>query len=477
MKSLKIKIAGLILTAGLLISGTIDLNELFNYSNQNKPDFISDALDNVPGNNTMDDKIATLGRVLFYDKKLSSNNNVSCASCHEQEHAFGLIPLQGVGVNGLSLRRPMRLVNLRQREEFEGFFWDERAFSLEDLATIPIKDHIEMGYSGEHGDPTFDDLLIKLSQIDYYDQLFTFAFGDNTIDEDRISKSLAQFLRSIQSYDSKFDIGYESVGGNEFGTNITTDFPNFTTEENQGKLLFMTDPILQSDIRIGGGVGCFHCHSGPNFHFVVEKSNNGVITEINGDEVLNITKSPTLRDVFGPDGSLNGPLFHNGQAATFNELLDHYNMIVQNPNIDIRLSPNSFGRNLNLTIQERNQLEAFAKTLTGTDIYTNEKWSNPFDENGEIEIIGGTVNTAFYTKKKGLEVLPNPAKDYITVRGADGNKMLLNIFSTDGSLVMTAPTTVGQRINVSELANGIYLINLHSLDNTLVLSQRIVKTF
>ena len=118
-----------------------------------------------------------------------------------------------------------------------------------------------MGYSGENGAPDINDLMLEMEDVDYYDQLFTFAFGDNAITEDRMAKALAQFLRSIQSYDARFDVGYEAVGGNVSGQNLDVDFPNFNSEENLGKLLFVTDPVLEGGERVAGGVGCFHCHS------------------------------------------------------------------------------------------------------------------------------------------------------------------------------------------------------------------------
>jgi len=94
---------------------------------------------------------ATLGRVLFYDKQLSANGAIACASCHKQEFAFSDTAQQSVGLNGgLTGRHSMRLVNSRFADEVR-FFWDERASSLEDQTTQPIQDHVEMGFSGENG--------------------------------------------------------------------------------------------------------------------------------------------------------------------------------------------------------------------------------------------------------------------------------------------------------------------------------------
>ena len=478
MNDTKLKILALFLFSFVLISGTIDLTTLFNYSGSNIPNNIDEDIDSSPLNNQMDDKVATLGRVLFYDKKLSVNNSVSCASCHKQELAFGLEELQGTGANGLSIRRPMRLLNLRiYSTPFKGLFWDERSNGLENLVTQPIKDHIEMGYSGaEEDSPDFDDLIAELEDVDYYNELFTFAFGDNSITEERISKALSQFLRSIESYDSKFDEGFAMVNGTPTGENIELDFPNFTEDENTGKMLFSTDAIKDIDgARIGGGLGCFHCHTVPTFTFAPESGNNGIITEIEGGEVFNITKSPSLRDIFGPSGALNGPLFHNGQAATFNEVLDHYNDI--SPTmimLDHRMDEN--GTPLNLTAEERLQVEAFIKTLTGSDIYTNEKWSNPFDSNEEIEIIGGTLSSLFALENgNSVKIYPNPAQNFITVDGINSRTYYGEINSMTGQKVWQGKLYTNQGIDISAFSKGIYSLSLWNASNKPMIKSKFIK--
>jgi cytochrome c peroxidase len=473
----KSKLLTLLLLSFIWMSGIIDLDDLFNYSVSNIPDNIDMGIDSAPLDNLMDDKVATLGRVLFYDKKLSSNNSVSCASCHKQELAFGVAELQGTGVNGHTPRRPMRLLNLRISETpFEKVFWDARAGSLEELATQPIKDNLEMGYSGQEGSPHFGDLIVQLEGVDYYEELFTFAFGDNTITEERISKAIAQFVRSIESYDSKFDSGFEMVEGTALNENIELDFPNFTPEENLGKTLFISDAIKDDDeVRIGGGVGCFNCHSVPSFTFSSEGNNNGVITEIEGTEVLNIIRAPSLRDVFGPSGSLNGPLFHNGQAATFNELLDHYNDVSSTIAVaDNRLKLN--GIPLNLTSEERQQLEAFVKTLTGSDIYTNEKWSDPFDINNEIEIIGGTVSNKFTIDYgNNITVYPNPAESFIGIEGMNELNYYGEIYSIDGLQVWQGTIHTDKKINISTFPKGIYSLSLFDDSKNLVSRNKFIK--
>lgn len=201
---------------------------LENYAAQGKPAYVNK--DNT-GANAIMDKAATLGRVLFYDKNLSTNNTVACASCHKQEFAFGDTAISSLGVeNGRTERHSMRLINTRYANEAK-FFWNERAASLETQTTMPIVDHLEMGFSGQTGRGNITSLITKLNGIGYYKDLFTLAYGDATITEARMQTALAQFIRSIQSFDSKYDIGRAQVG------NDAAPFPNFTAQENAGKAL------------------------------------------------------------------------------------------------------------------------------------------------------------------------------------------------------------------------------------------------
>lgn len=351
----------------------LNLNNLFNYANQTIPNYITK--DNSAGN-TINDKIATLGRVLFYDKNLSSNNSISCASCHKQEFAFGDNVVASTGVNGSTRRHSMRLVNSRFATESH-FFWDERALTLEQQTTMPIKDHGEMGFSGLNGDLSFNDLLVKLGNINYYKELFQFAYGNQEITENKIQTALAQFIRSIQSFDSKYD------SGRALAPNDGAPFSNFTQQENQGKNLFLTPPTFDaSGSRTGGGLGCAGCHRAPEFDIDPASKNNGIIGTIAGTGIdITNTKAPSLRNLVKNDGTINGQLMHTGVITSLQAAIGHYgtiNIAPGNTNLDPRLTPNGVGQQLNLTQNEVNAVIAFLRTLSGTDVYTNAKWSNPF---------------------------------------------------------------------------------------------------
>ena len=349
-----------------MFAGVIDLNNLANYSKQDLPAYI--RKDNTLGN-SISDKGATLGRILFYDKELSIDRSLSCGSCHKQVSGFGDTKLQSDGANGgLTGRHSMRLINSRFSTERK-FFWDERANSLEEQTTMPIQDHAEMGFSGQNGNPDLNDLLSRLQAIDYYRELFTFVYGDSVVSEIRIQNSLAQFIRSIQSFDSKFDIGLSQAN------NLNANFSNYTASENQGKQLFLSPPNQS-------GAGCQGCHRAPEFDIDPNTRNNGIIATI-GSPVLDVTntRAPSLRDVVGQNGNSNGQLMHDGSLTSLAAVIDHYNLITTNPannNLDNRLRVGGQVQSLNLTQTEKDNLVAFLKTLSGTDVYTNQKWSDPF---------------------------------------------------------------------------------------------------
>ncbi|MCB9839068.1 MAG: cytochrome-c peroxidase [Phycisphaeraceae bacterium] len=393
-RSLHPHAAGALLGAGLSVALTgvaaaqvIDLNNLDNYANQPIPAYITKQ-NTTPGN-PITDEGATLGRILFYDVRLSSNDTVACASCHRQERAFSDLPDASIGVNGTTGRHSMRLVNSRFGTE-RRFFWDERANTLEDQATMPIQDHNEMGFSGANGDPGIGDLIAKLEATSEYPALFEFVFGDSAITESRMQLAMAQFMRSIQSFDSKYDAGRAVSPGDG------PPFPNFTINENNGKQLFLAPPAFgPGGQRIGGGAGCAGCHRPPEFDIDPLSLNNGVIGAIGGGTDITVTRSPTMRDLINPDGTANAGFMHTnlgGTGAPVNAAINHYNngiiLAPVNTNLDPRLTPGGSPQRLNLTPANVNDMAAFLRTLTGSNVYTDPKWSSPFTPDGSLTILG-----------------------------------------------------------------------------------------
>lgn len=276
---------------------------------------------------------------------------------------------------GVTGRHSMRLINTAYARETR-FFWDERAASHEAQESQPLQDHNEHGFSGVDGRPDLDDLIEKLEALTYYQELFTLAFGDPNITEERLQLALAQFTKSVVSFDSRYDIGRAQVNNNG------ADFPNFTAEENAGKDLFM-------DGTQGGGAGCDSCHGAPEFDLAPNRDHHGVVGVANDSTAVDFTntRSPTLRDLVAPDGTPNGPFMHDGSLATLRAVLEHYDEVVV-PNgvndtqfrntIDGRLIDGGNLQSLGFTDTQLDQLEAFLRTLTGVAVYEDAKWSDPF---------------------------------------------------------------------------------------------------
>ncbi|MFM7357222.1 MAG: cytochrome-c peroxidase [Sediminibacterium sp.] len=351
----------------------INPNNWTDYAGTKPPTYI--IKDNSP-NNPINNAKATLGRVLFYDKNLSVTNTISCGNCHQQNFAFSDTALASNGVlGGTTDRHTMRLINSRYSVE-PRFFWDERAATLEAQTTQPIVAHNEMGFSGQTGRGNLATLLTKLQGIGYYKELFTAVYGDANITENRMQESLAHFIRSIQSFDSKYDAGRTQVN------NDRTNFPNFSAEENLGKSLFIDPPQFDANsLRITGGLGCNTCHQAPEFDIAPNSRNNGVIAPLSGSaQDLTNTRAPSLRDLVDNSGLANGPMMHNGKFRSLEAVVNHYASGIQNnSNLDPRLRPNGTAvQQLNLQPGELQAIIAFMKTLTGKNVYTDKKWATPF---------------------------------------------------------------------------------------------------
>ena len=334
----------------------------FNYANPAlPPNFLVQPVlgqDNTPANNVVTDPIAALGRVLFYDKRLSLNQTVSCSSCHQAARGFSDGRQFSVGFNGgLTGRNSMGLSNARWYLR-KAMFWDERAASVEAQVLQPIQNAVEMGM-------TLPGLVARLSGEPFYATLFTSAFGAPDVTSDKISRALAQFVRSIISTRSKFDAG------------IPLGFANFTPEENRGRQIF------------NGQVGnCVTCHGSDNFVPGPNINNNGLefpyvdlgrggITGLPQDNGL--FKVPSLRNI-----ELTAPYMHDGRFATLEQVVEFYNSgVVDNPNLSPPLRNPPPGpptpRRLNLSPQQKADLVAFLKTLTDTNVTTEPKLQDPFN--------------------------------------------------------------------------------------------------
>jgi cytochrome c peroxidase len=315
---------------------------------------VARRFDNTPADNPVTDHGATLGRVLFYDTRLSANNTISCSSCHVQKNAFVDPNRSSKGFDGKRTdRHAMTLGNLRYYTRGR-FFWDERATSLEEAVVVPIQSKTEMGQD-------LTQLTEMLAKDKHYPALFQKAFGDAKITPERTAKALAQFLRSMVSYQSKYDEGRAKAGS------VRDDFENFTVQENRGKALFLSN--------------CAVCHlPGQDAHFFpLAPANNGLDADHKntdggvGDITLKghdvgLFKAPSLRNV-----ERTAPYMHDGRFDTLEKVIDHYSKEVKpHANLDPRM------HRLNFTDSEKAALVAFLKTLTDQKFLTDPKFSDPF---------------------------------------------------------------------------------------------------
>ncbi len=301
----------------------------YQYGNQALPVHVANALaatNNTPVTNPITNDGATLGRVLFYDTKLSANNTISCGSCHKQNQSFSDSAILSIGFKGGKTdRHSMQLLNVSFYRSGK-MFWDERANTLEEQVLQPIQNTTEMGL-------TLSELVTKVSAQTYYPDLFQKAFGSTQVTSDKIAKALAQFIRSIVTYQSKYDQVKQGLAG-------------FTADEAEGENLFLTR----------GNITCANCHTPPMFitsdplrPFGLPDANDAGINN------QNRFKSGSLRNIIN-----TAPYFHNGSVPSLNAMF--------NGNIPAH----------GAAPQDRPKLIAFLQTLTDQSILTDIRFSNPF---------------------------------------------------------------------------------------------------
>ena len=342
------------------LQATLSLSEDLPDYNLFEPYYLSDPL--APDINSGQ---AVLGRVLFYDKALSRNQEVSCASCHQQNHAFADPVAFSEGFNGeLTRRNAFALGSVFSSFQTYGspeaqLFWDNRASTIHEQILETLQNPVEMGM----------DMALVLSRVrekDYYSILFDKAYGTKEVTEQRLLTAIAAFINSIKFVNTRFDAGKEEQ-------NATSPKPdtlsNFTASENLGMNLFETH--------------CASCH-GENHFRTGQSANNGLdgvyadqgIGELtNLADEMGVFKVPLLRNI-----ELSAPYMHDGRFETLEEVVEHYNSGLQNhPNLHPELKDFSGSpKKLNLRDEEKKAIVDYLKTLTDTKIVNDERFSDPF---------------------------------------------------------------------------------------------------
>jgi len=299
-----------------------------------------------PANNPYSEEKASLGRVLFYDPRLSGSNQIACASCHDPELGWTDNRKLSFGHDRqLGSRNAMTIMNVAYAKSL---FWDGRAASLEDQAKMPIEDMREMH---EH----IDIATEKIVKIKGYESLFEKAFGNKKITKDRIAKAIATFERTVISPPSRFD---RFIDGEKDA---------YTDDEVMGLHLFRTK------------AQCMNCHN--SGYFSNNRFENNGTSLLNSEEedlgqylITNKTSDvgkfrvPTLREV-----TKTGPWMHNGSFNTLAEVIQLYNTGNPEPyknrstmhhGITLNSEKSDMLKLLYLTKEEMLQLEAFLGTLS-----------------------------------------------------------------------------------------------------------------
>lgn len=333
-----------------------DVNYSFNYQN-----FSTGGV--IPG---VTNGGARLGRVLFYDKRLSLNNTVACGTCHKQNIAFSDNVALSNGFNGGKTgRNSMPIINPQQSK---GFFWDHRTQKLQDMVLQPIRHEVEMGLDNT------EFLVKKLEATTFYPRLFNEAFGSSEITREKIGSALAQFINAMFSQQTRAD----KAGVLNGGWNILPGI--LTTDEIKGSNLFQQK-------------GCEGCHAGINLRGWGEEGFANIgLDEVYADKGLGALMSdptldghfkiPSLRNV-----ELTAPYMHDGRYKTLEEVVEHYNSAIKySSTLSLELrewdpvsgQPLEKALRLNLTEDEKRCLVAFLKTLTDHTFISDPKFSDPF---------------------------------------------------------------------------------------------------
>ncbi len=282
-----------------------------------------------PADNKWTQARSDLGKMLFFDPRLSGNGTISCASCHNPMLGWSDGLVKAIGINGSRLGRASPVVTNTAYNYLQ--MWDGRKKDLEDQVTAPMEATAEM-----HTD--FEATIHFLNHNKGYKKAFSQAYPGEKISQKTIAKAIASFERTIISNNSPFDRWLKG------------DKNAMTAQQINGFKLFV-DPNKGN---------CEICHSAPNFvddgfHNIGVKGDDvGRYALLKVKVLKGAFKTPTLRDI-----SLSAPYFHNGTAKTLKEVMEHYNRGGDNKeNLDPNIHP------LNLSEQEMDDIVAFMQALT-----------------------------------------------------------------------------------------------------------------
>jgi cytochrome c peroxidase len=306
----------------------------------------------------------TIGRVLFYDTRLSENNSISCASCHKQSHGFADDAAFSTGFQGKKTGRNAIAITSSPNNIFfftacspiveKPLFWDGRESNLSHMVIMPLLNHVEMGVLNS------DHIVDRVNSVSYYRELFSKVYGTSEININLISECLATFVNTIANTNSKFD-------------KVSAGHSTFSALEQEGSELF------------NNVYPCGSCHSTQNFY-----GDNTTFRNIGLDQSpvdqgraaitgnpsdIGSFKVPSLKNVAN-----TAPYMHDGRFNTLEDVLDHYSHGIQNdPNLDSNLKNNDGTPvQLQITDHQKRALIAFLSTFSDFNSMSDENLSDPF---------------------------------------------------------------------------------------------------
>lgn len=335
----------------------------FNY-NIDYPNYINTFV-----NTNIDYNRATLGRVLFYDKSLSSDKSVSCATCHKQELAFSDNVAFSPGAEGkVTTRNSIALgsvINFRLYygdEVFNGipFFWDNRANTIQEQSRGTLANPNEMNMH-------MSQVQSRVNSLEYYKPLTKKAYGKETLSQEEILDAIAEFTNSITNYNTKFDKSLDVYFNQTRSTSVQgISLANFNAEENRGKDLYLSN--------------CASCHGTVAGRPGKTEGNNGLYANYKDlgmgaiDGGTPRFKIPTLRNIL-----LTAPYMHDGSLKTIDDVLEHYSSGIKNTvGLNQELKTGNEPKRMAFSESDKKALKAFFATMTDDVVTSDPKFADPF---------------------------------------------------------------------------------------------------
>ncbi len=445
--------------SGDRVAGTMKTNEdewilelpdvLDNYSTVEIPEhysFYDEYMPTDPIAPEITDAGATLGRVLFYDRNLSSDRTISCGSCHQQANGFtDAVPLS-TGAEGAEGRRNTLALADIGFSFYPALYWDEREVELERTVLVEFQSSNMMKM-------TLDELLARVDEADYYPELFASAFGDSEVTTERIANAVAQFIASMKVVNTELD-----------RVIVEDDWSN---ELLAGKEMFKSHCMSCHTTIVPEANAELLVPSLPFFAQMIGPHNNGLYEDYGEDQGVGILsgspadngifKTPTLKNI-----ALTAPYMHDGSIASLEDVIEFYSDgVYPHPNAEMNTSPYLFPLDLpqpflgfDFSESDKQNLLLFLQSLTDQSFIEDSKFSDPF------RLVTSTLQEEI---NSAVAVFPNPITSSASIQMLDASEKIQSIMLIDaaGKVVFEdVPGVSSFTFERGALAAGVYLLKI-----------------